>query len=99
MGLIESAVSRAQASFAGFEAYKGVSAKAAAIGCGLTQNHGFIDGNKRIGMAVTLLILRRNGVHLAYTQQELVALGLAVARGDADVEQVAKWIETHKTEE
>lgn len=98
IGLIESAVNRAKAAFAGVEAHPGIIAKAAAVGCGLTQNHGFIDGNKRIGMAVMLLILRRNGVRLAYTQAELVSIGLQVAQGIADVEAVQKWIETHKAE-
>ena len=46
-----------------------------------------------------LLILRRNGVYLVYTQDELVALGLAVAQGDADLENVQNWIEQHKAEE
>lgn len=99
IGLIESAVNRAKAAFAGVEAHPGIVAKAAAVGCGLTQNHGFVDGNKRIGMAVMLLILRRNGVTMAYTQAELVTLGLDVAQGLADVEEVQKWIEAHKVEE
>lgn len=95
MGLIESAVARASAAFGDTEAYPGVVAKAAAMGCGLAQNHGFIDGNKRIGMAVMLLILRRNGVALHYSQEELTGLGLSVARGDADIAEVVAWIESH----
>jgi len=98
LGLIESAINRATMAFGGVEAHEGIIAKAAAVGCGLTQNHGFVDGNKRIGMAVMLLILRRNGVPLAYTQAELVALGLAVAQGVADVDTVQKWIEAHRAE-
>lgn len=99
LGLIESAINRANSAFGGVEAHRGIIAKAAAVGCGLTQNHGFIDGNKRIGMAVMLLILRRNGVRIVYTQTELVMLGLDVAQGKADVEQVKNWIEAHKAEE
>ena len=98
LGLIESAIARAQAAFGGIEAHPGIVAKAAAVGCGLTQNHGFIDGNKRIGMAAMLLILRRNGVLLAYTQEELVAIGLAVAQGKADIPQTTEWIEAHRAE-
>lgn len=98
LGLIESAIARAQTAFGGVEAYSGIVAKAAAVGCGLTQNHGFVDGNKRIGMATMLLILRRNGVLLAYTQEELVAIGLAVAQGKADIPQTTEWIEAHRAE-
>ncbi len=96
LGLIESALARAQSAYGGVEAFPGLERKAAAVGCGLTQNHGFVDGNKRIGMATMLFILRRNGVKLAYTQEELVALGLAVACGEADVEEAASWIEAHR---
>lgn len=95
MGLIESAVARASAAFGDTEAYPGIVAKAAAMGCGLAQNHGFIDGNKRIGMAVMLLILRRSGIVLRYSQEELTDLGLSVARGDADIAEVVAWIESH----
>lgn len=96
LGLIESALQRAYAAFGGVEAHPGVIGKAAAVGCGLTQNHGFIDGNKRIGMASMLLILRRNGIALSYTQDELVQLGLSVAQGKTDVPQVREWIENHQ---
>jgi len=95
LGLIESALARGQASFGEVEFYPAIEQKAAAIGCGLAQNHGFIDGNKRIGMATMLLILRRNGVKLAYTQEELITLGLAVAQGMASVEETTAWIQAH----
>lgn len=95
IGLIESALARGQASFGGVELYPDVAQKAAAIGCGLTQNHGFVDGNKRIGMAAMLLILRRNKVMLSYTQEELISLGLSVAQGSADVTEVTVWIRQH----
>ena len=94
-GLIESALARGQAAFGDVELYPAIEQKAAAIGCGLTQNHGFVDGNKRIGMAAMLLILRRNGVQLAYTQEELIELGLAVAQGTVDVEETIAWIQSH----
>lgn len=97
MGLIESALARGQAAFGEVELYPSVAQKSAAIGCGLTQNHGFVDGNKRIGMATMLLILRRNGVRLFYTQEELIDLGLAVAQGVIDVEETAAWIQNHIT--
>lgn len=94
-GLIESALARASASFGGVEAHPGILGKAAAAGCGLAQNHGFIDGNKRIGIAVMLLILRRNNVSLRYTQDELINLGLSIAQGTMDVPDVEAWLTSH----
>ena len=95
MGLIESALARAEASFGGVEAHPSLEEKVAAVGCGLMQNHGFVDGNKRVGVTVLLLMLRRNGVTLRYTQEELVQLGLSVAQGVMDVPQTAAWIRNH----
>ncbi len=46
-------------------------------------------------MATMLLILRRNGVRLVYTQEALIQLGLAVAQGNADTKQTAAWIMQH----
>ncbi len=94
-GLIESALMRAKAAFGGVEAYRTVSRKAAAICCGLIGNHGFIDGNKRIGIAAMLLVLRRNDITLRYAQAELICLGLNAAQGIVDVNGVAEWIEQH----
>ena len=94
-GLIESALMRASAEFGGVEAYPTTAQKAAAVCCGLIGNHGFVDGNKRIGVMAMLLILRQNGVTLNYTQPELIRLGLEAAQGLLDVEDVAAWIESH----
>ena len=98
IGLIESALARADASFANVELYPGVLAKAAAICCGLTQNHGFVDGNKRIGVTAMLLVLRQNGILLQYTQAELVTLGLSLAQGQMDVAEVEAWLQAHLSE-
>lgn len=77
------------------EAHPTIIDKAAAVGCGLMQNHGFVDGNKSIGVTALLLILRRNGVEIAYTQEELVQVGLDVAQGLQEVPQVVEWIKLH----
>ena len=97
-GLIESAIARASASFGGVEAHPGLLAKAAAICCGLTKNHGFVDGNKRVGVTAMLLIMRKNAVPLAYSQEELIQLGLSIAQGDMDVPDVESWLRTHLAE-
>lgn len=93
--LIESALFRAQSAYGGVEVYPSLEAKAAAICCGLIQNHGFIDGNKRVGVACMLLILGHNGERLVYSQEELAELGLSVARSQYGVSEVAAWIAKH----
>lgn len=75
IGLIESAVNRAYATFGGNDLYETVEAKIAATTYGLVSNHGFIDGNKRIGVAAMLLLLRLNGYELWYSQHGLKRTG------------------------
>lgn len=96
IGLIESALMRANASFGDYEAYPTITEKAAAVCCGLIGNHGFVDGNKRIGVMAMLLILKKNGIVLNYTQPELIRLGLDAAQGIVAVAEVTDWIESHR---
>jgi len=94
-GLIESAIMRASAGFDGCEIYPTAIQKAAAVCCGLISNHGFVDGNKRIGVAAMLLILAKNGISIRYTQQELICFGLNAAQGLINVEDCVAWIQEH----
>ena len=56
--------------------YPEIEGKISAITYSLINNHGFVDGNKRIGVSVMLLLLRLNDVEIEYRQEELVDLGV-----------------------
>jgi death-on-curing protein len=58
----------------------------------LVSNHGFSDGNKRVGMASVLVFLRMNGLRTDFPEFE--AITLAVAAGRMDEGQVAEAIRT-----
>jgi len=62
----------------------------------LTRNHPFVDGNKRVGAAVSEVFVRLNGAFLNATNDEIVDLFMAIAAGKAardEVEQVfARWL-------
>lgn len=92
VGLIESALARPKSGYGDVELYPIVDEKAAALCCGLIGNHGFVDGNKRIGVAVMLLVLAKNGVSIRYTQDELINLGLSIALGQIREKDVVGWI-------
>jgi death-on-curing protein len=57
----------------------------------LTQNHPFVDGNKRVGAAVAEIFLRLNGASLSATNDEIVELFLTIAAGTVPREQVEQW--------
>ena len=94
--LLESAVYSALATFLNEECYPTVEEKAARLMFSLTNNHAFLDGNKRIGVLVMLMTLKLNGIEISYTQKELIELGLSVADSSCDYDGILNWIISHK---
>ncbi len=96
IGLLESAVYSAESSFDDVEMYPTVEEKAARLMFSLTNNHSFVDGNKRIGVLTMLMTLELNGVYLDYSQKELIDLGLSVADGTKKYGEILAFIRNHK---
>jgi death-on-curing protein len=96
LNLIESALNRAFVTFESKDLYKDVIDKIAAITYGLIKNHGFVDGNKRIGIAVMLFLLKLNELKIRYSQKELIKLGLGIADGLITEENLRNWIRHHE---
>lgn len=65
---------------------------AAAYLVGFARSQGFSDGNKRTGLASSLVFLRLNGYALHVPGKELYALTMQVATGEADDEVVAAYL-------
>lgn len=95
LALLESAVARPQATFAGEDLYPDICIKAATLMFGLVNNHPFLDGNKRVGIAAASLFLMRNGFRLAADNDELEQFTLQVAQGDVSVQQITAWFVQH----
>lgn len=93
---IESAIESIYQTFFGVELYPDITDKASFLACALVNGHPFIDGNKRMGMAVMLTFLNLNGYELELTDQELIDLGLDIAQSKKDKEEVKSWIIAHK---
>lgn len=91
-GALESAVARPRATFGGEDLYPDLEAKAAAVMHSLVVNHPFVDGNKRAGALAAELFLGVNGVDLLASDEELVDLTLALARGETSAEALAIWL-------
>ena len=94
--LLESAVYSAMSAFGDSEAYPTVEEKAARLMFSLTNNHAFVDGNKRIGVFTMLMTLQLNNIKINYTQAELISLGLSVADGKTEYVEILDWIMEHK---
>ena len=94
--LLESALESAFSGFDGKEFYPSKEEKGARLGYTLISNHAFVDGNKRIGMYVMLTFLEVNGIHMECTNDEVAEVGLAVASGTMDYDQLLSWVRDHR---
>ena len=84
--LLESALTAAKNRYH-YEAADVVSC-AATYAFHLTQTHAFFDGNKRVAAAITEAFLETNGFELPMTNEEIVALFLAIASNSIGREQI-----------
>ena len=95
-GLLDSAIGVPMQSFDGKDLYPTVQTKAAMLAFRLINNHPFVDGNKRIGAHVMLVLLALNGIELNYKQEELYTIILDIASGAAELNDLTEWILNHQ---
>ena len=96
IGLLKSAIENSKTTFGGEDLYKNIEEKCSNICYSIINNHAFIDGNKRIGIYVMLILLEYNSIKLSFTQNELIDLGLGVAKGELKQNNISEWIKSHK---
>ena len=95
-GLLESAMAMPRASFAGEYVHQDLIEMAGAYLFHLVKNHAFVDGNKRVALAVMVYFLDFNGYRLDAGHGEVEQLVLDVASGAITKDQAAvalrRWI-------
>jgi len=91
---LESALARPEQRFA-YRPGSDVAALAAAYGFGLSGNHPFNDGNKRVAFVTMGVFLGLNGHELEAPESEVVTVMLDLAVGELDEDQLADWIRQH----
>jgi death on curing protein len=65
---------------------------AAAYSFGLSRNHPFVDGNKRMAFAGMLVFLGLNGFEFETSEEDATAMMLALAAGEVSEDSLARWI-------
>ena len=90
-GAVEAAVFRPQTGY-----YNSIEEEAAAFMESLGNNHGFIDGNKRIAFTAADVFLRRNGFYLEVEGVDGHAfIDGSIARHEFRFAQILVWIRQH----
>ena len=95
LSLIESAVNRPKASFAGQDLYPTIFEKAGALCQSLIKNHPFVDGNKRTALYATMTFLELNGYKFVAEQEELVEFGVKIDNESLSLTEIADWFKKH----
>ena len=90
-----SALAQVQQSAFGEDAYPTIPEKAAAYGYFLSQNHPFLDGNKRVGLAAMLTFLDLNGYEFDQSEDERARMFEDVSSGIVDQSEFFGWVCNH----
>lgn len=93
-GLLESALARPFAAFGGVEAHPEVHDKAAALWHALATNHPFVDANRPVALAATLVFLRVNGYALDLDNERLVELTTRIVAGELSAIDLAAELDS-----
>jgi death-on-curing protein len=96
-GLLDAAINMPMAQFGGAYLHEELFEMAAAYLFHICQNHPYRDGSKRTALAAALVFLHANGYDCTATNDELEAITLTVARGEADKPTIAAFFERRTT--
>lgn len=89
-GLLKSALSRAPNRFSYGES--DLAELAASYAFGLSRNHPFVDGNKRVAFAAIIVFLGLNDIDFLVPEVEATAIMLELAAGNVGEEGLSRWI-------
>lgn len=93
LGALESALARPQSGY-----YDDIIQEAAAFWESLSQNHPFVDGNKRVAVTVTAAFLRVNGYRLHF--DDLGAFSFLIGLYESGMmrfNELEAWLREHST--
>ncbi|MGF1470383.1 MAG: type II toxin-antitoxin system death-on-curing family toxin [Rubrobacteraceae bacterium] len=92
--LIESALARPRNRFA-YDPECDLADLAAAYLFGFVKNHGYADGNKRVGFAAAVTFLLLNGRRLTAPEEAAYDTVIGLAEGRNPEPEVADWFREH----
>jgi death-on-curing protein len=95
--LLSSALAMPSSSFEGKYLHKDLYDQASTYAFHLSQNHPFIDGNKRTALASALVFLSLNGIELDDPNEELYSLMMKVSgKGEGKASIAAEFRRLHR---
>ncbi|RLA61514.1 MAG: type II toxin-antitoxin system death-on-curing family toxin [Epsilonproteobacteria bacterium] len=98
-GLLEAALAQPEASFGGEYLHPDIYSKAAAYLYHLVMNHPFIDGNKRVATASTLVFLEMNDYELDADEGVLFETVMRVASSELGKDDLVQFFRKYTKQE
>ena len=96
LNLLSSAVAMPSASFSGEFLHSDIFEMAAAYAFHISQNHPFIDGNKRTALASALVFLKLNGMSISDPEGKLYDAMIGIADGRLNKKDFTKLLKNLK---
>lgn len=90
--LLESALARPYATFAGEDLYPTIIEKAGAVLESILINHPFVDGNKRTAYVLMRLLLLEEGMDINATEEEKYTFVIDICTGTLRTDEIKKWL-------
>ena len=90
--MLDSALYAPFQTFDGMDLYPSMAAKIARTAYGLVCNHPFVDGNKRIGTYVMMVLLELNQIEADFTDYDIIRIGMELADGKMSESQLLALI-------
>jgi death-on-curing protein len=95
LNLLSSATYMPQSSFGGQYLHKNILSMAAAYAFHICENHAFLDGNKRVALASSLVFLDLNGYELNCDDELLYNEIIEVAKGNINKNELITFYEKY----
>jgi len=92
VGLLQSAVAMPSMGFGNDYVHRDLFEMAAAYLFHITQNHPFVDGNKRTGGVTAIAFLTLNGIRLTADEDDFESMVREVAEGRLDKAGIAEFL-------
>ena len=97
LNLLSSAIYMPESSFEGKYLHESIPAMASAYTYHLCQNHPFIDGNKRVSLASSLVFLDINGYEFNCNEEVLYNEIMNVAKGEIKKDELIIFFEKYSS--
>ena len=95
INLLSSAIYMPESTFDGKYLHETIPAMAAAYAFHICQNHPFLDGNKRVALASSLVFLDINGYEFNCKNETLYNKIMDIAKGKINKEELIKFYEKY----